>query len=71
MLRQLDKEVRADPVAGPIYSNPELASIAPDGVVREFHHPLHGPGIAKLVASAPFASPGARAIIVIFEPDGG
>ncbi|MDX3165856.1 XRE family transcriptional regulator [Streptomyces scabiei] len=69
VLQQIDKEVRADPVAGPIYINPEVASIAPDGVCRPFHHPLHGPGIAKLVAAAPYASPGARAIVVIYEPD--
>ncbi|MEU5476808.1 MmyB family transcriptional regulator [Streptomyces mirabilis] len=70
VLQQIDKEVRADPVAGPIYSAPEVASIAPDGVVRPFQHPLYGPGVAKLVASAPFSSPGARAIIVIYVPDG-
>jgi hypothetical protein len=69
VLQHLDKEVRADPVAGPIYTQPGLASIAPDGVVRPFQHPLYGPGTAKLVASAPFASPGARAIVVIFAPD--
>ena len=69
VLQQIDKEVRADPVAGPIYSHPDVASIAPDGVIRPFHHPLYGPGITKLVASAPFSSPGARAIIVIFVAD--
>ncbi|TQE33034.1 MmyB family transcriptional regulator [Streptomyces ipomoeae] len=69
VLQQIDQVVRADPVSGPIYSHPHVASIAPDGVVRRFHHPLYGPGVAKLVASAPYASPGARAIIVIYEPD--
>jgi hypothetical protein len=69
VLQEIDEDVRADPVAGPIYSHPEVASIAPDGVVRAFHHPLHGPGIAKMVASAPYASPGARAIIVIYVAD--
>ncbi|MCG7202309.1 XRE family transcriptional regulator [Streptomyces arenae] len=69
VLQQIDDEVRADPVAGPIYSRPDVGSIAPDGVVRPFHHPLYGSGRVKMVASAPFSSPGARAIIVIFEAD--
>ncbi|MEU6355969.1 XRE family transcriptional regulator [Streptomyces sp. NPDC047072] len=69
VLQKIDKEVQADPVAGPIYRRPDVASIAPDGVVRPFHHPLYGPGTAKMVASAPFSSPGARAIIVIYAGD--
>ncbi|MFG3156733.1 XRE family transcriptional regulator [Streptomyces sp. NPDC048219] len=68
-LRAIDADVRADPVAGPIYTAPGSPSIAPDGVVRRLNHPLYGPGIAKMVASAPYASPHARAIIVIFHPD--
>ncbi|MFJ5779957.1 XRE family transcriptional regulator [Streptomyces sp. NPDC093094] len=69
VLRKIDQEVRADPVAGPIYRRPDVASIAPDGVARPFRHPLHGAGTVKLVASAPFSSPGARAIVVIFSAD--
>lgn len=66
VLQEIDRDVQADPIAGPIYSRPDVASIAPDGVVRPFHHPLYGPGTAKIVASAPYSSPGARAIIVIY-----
>ncbi|MEV6781223.1 hypothetical protein [Streptomyces sp. NPDC051098] len=68
-LKGLDRELRQDPVIGPIYTLGTDASIAPDGVNRRLHHPLRGPGLAKMVASAPFSAPGARAIIVIFEPD--
>ncbi|MER7688260.1 XRE family transcriptional regulator [Streptomyces sp. NPDC097610] len=68
-LRQIDADVRADPVAGPIYRSGAAPSIAPDGVVRRLRHPLHGPGVAKMVAATPIASPGARMIIVIFEPE--
>ncbi|MFD9223538.1 XRE family transcriptional regulator [Streptomyces sp. NPDC060064] len=68
-LAALDRDVRADKAAGPIYTEGSDASIAPDGVDRRLRHPLLGPGLAKMVASTPFAAPGARAIVVIFEPD--
>ncbi|MEJ8640111.1 XRE family transcriptional regulator [Streptomyces sp. MS2.AVA.5] len=68
-LKELDNDLRQDPIVGPIYTQGQDASIAPDGVDRRLHHPLHGPGLAKMVASAPFSAPGARAVIVIFEPD--
>ncbi|MEU6277477.1 XRE family transcriptional regulator [Streptomyces populi] len=68
-LRQIDAEVRADPVAGPIYLADSKPSIAPDGVVRRLRHPLYGPGLAKMVAATPIASPGSRLIIVMHEPE--
>ncbi|MFF7205361.1 XRE family transcriptional regulator [Streptomyces sp. NPDC008141] len=67
-LAQLDREVRADPIAGPIYAHGADASIAPDGVDRRLRHPLRGVGLAKMVAANLFAAPGARVIIVVFEP---
>ncbi|MER5985646.1 XRE family transcriptional regulator [Streptomyces sp. NPDC001787] len=67
VLRRLEDDVRADPQAGPIYSGCTEASIAPDGAVRRMLHPLRGPGTARMVAASPYASPGARMIIVMFE----
>ncbi|MFF3957420.1 XRE family transcriptional regulator [Streptomyces sp. NPDC001890] len=69
VLQKIDADVRADAVAGPIYNSVTTPSIAPDGVVRRLRHPLYGPGAAKMVAANPYASPGARMIIVIFEPE--
>lgn len=69
-IAKLHKDVLADEVAGPIYALGVEASIAPDGVARRLNHPLYGPGLAKMVAATPISSPGARAITVIYEPDG-
>lgn len=69
VLRRLEADVRADPRAGQIYTRCNEASIAPDGAVRRLLHPLRGPGTASMVAASPYASPGARMIIVMFVPD--
>lgn len=67
VLRRLEDDVRADRHAGRIYTGCTEASIAPDGAVRRMLHPLHGPGTARMVAASPYASPGARMIIVMFD----
>ncbi|MFD3970221.1 XRE family transcriptional regulator [Streptomyces cyaneofuscatus] len=67
VLRRLEADVRADPRASQIYTGCTEASIAPDGAVRRLLHPKHGPGLAQMVAASPYASPGARMIIVAFE----
>lgn len=67
VLRRLVDDVREDPQAGPIYAGCTAASIAPDGAVRQMLHPLHGPGTARMVAASPYASPGTRMIIVMFD----
>ncbi|MGW1363040.1 MmyB family transcriptional regulator [Streptomyces chartreusis] len=68
-LKEIAEAVIADPVAGPIYEDPDLVSRAPDGGIRPFRHPLKGPGSVELAAAMPFATPGARLIVVTFIPD--
>ncbi|MFJ1954460.1 XRE family transcriptional regulator [Streptomyces microflavus] len=67
VLRRLEADVRADPRASQIYRGCTEASIAPDGAVRQLLHPKHGPGLARMVAASPYASPGARMIIMTFD----
>ncbi|MDJ0344815.1 XRE family transcriptional regulator [Streptomyces sp. H10-C2] len=65
----LHREVRADPVSGPIYEAAGgQAYIQPRAEApRPLHHAELGPGWATMCAAGPFGSPGARCIIVLFD----
>ncbi|MFF1688190.1 MULTISPECIES: helix-turn-helix domain-containing protein [unclassified Streptomyces] len=66
-LRQIEKEVLADPEAAPIYESGG-ASIHPDGDERPLMHAVHGPGWVTMCAAQPMTAPGARLIILVFHP---
>ncbi|MEU5435995.1 helix-turn-helix domain-containing protein [Streptomyces sp. NPDC020719] len=66
-LRQIEKEVLADPVTSPIYDRAS-AYIHLDGDERPLHHLALGPGWVTMCAAQPMAAPGARMIILVFHP---
>ncbi|KIF77858.1 hypothetical protein QR77_36580 [Streptomyces sp. 150FB] len=66
VLRQIEKEVLVDPVAGPIYEAGG-ASIHPDGDERPIFHAQHGPGWVTMCAAQPLTAPGSRLIILVFH----
>lgn len=64
-LLQIEHEVRADPVAGPLYAV-RGALLHPDGDERPLLHATHGPGWVTMCSATPESSPGARLMILLF-----
>ncbi|WP_392838710.1 XRE family transcriptional regulator [Streptomyces sp. LN500] len=67
ILRQLEKEVLADPDCAPLW-DAGRAHIHPDGDERPLLHALDGPGWVTMCAAQPMAAPGARLIVLVFHP---
>ncbi|MEU6016890.1 helix-turn-helix transcriptional regulator [Streptomyces sp. NPDC047515] len=67
ILRQLEKEVLADPDTAPIW-DAGGAHIHPDGDERPLHHAIDGPGWVTMCAAQPMTAPGARLIVLVFHP---
>lgn len=68
-LLQLERDVLADTLAGPIYRSGTAAYSHPDGDDRPLIHAKLGSGQARLGAAEPRSSPGARLMVVEFVPD--
>ncbi|MBO1330557.1 helix-turn-helix domain-containing protein [Streptomyces sp. VRA16 Mangrove soil] len=66
-LRQIEKEVLADPSGAPIYEAGG-AALHPDGDERPLLHRRLGPGWATMCAAQPLTTPGARLMILVFHP---
>ncbi|MEU7281689.1 helix-turn-helix domain-containing protein [Streptomyces sp. NPDC045431] len=66
-LRGIVRDVLADPVAAPIYESAS-SRIRLDGDERPLRHAELGPGWVTLCAAQPLAAPGARLIILHFQP---
>lgn len=67
-LAELEADVLADPVAGPLYETGGRAYIHPDGDVRPLLHTKKGPGWVSLCGAQPLASPRARLMVLVFHP---
>ncbi|MEV6165731.1 helix-turn-helix transcriptional regulator [Streptomyces sp. NPDC052052] len=67
ILRQIEKEVAADPDCAPIWEAGG-AHIHPDGDERPLHHAIDGPGWVTMCAAQPMTAPGARLIVLVFHP---
>ncbi|PRH77361.1 transcriptional regulator [Streptomyces solincola] len=67
VLRRIEREVLADPVAGPVYETAG-ASVHLDGAVRPLRHARLGPGWVTMCAAQPLAAPGSRLVLMSFEP---
>ncbi|MGW0904491.1 MmyB family transcriptional regulator [Streptomyces sp. NPDC002853] len=67
VLRQIEKEVLADPEAAPLYGAGDFFS-HPDGDERPLYHAQQGPGWLTMCAAQPMTAPGARLIIMVFHP---
>ncbi|GHC72227.1 transcriptional regulator [Streptomyces flavofungini] len=67
-LAQLNEDVKRDKYAGPIYERGTEVYIHPDGDVRPLYHPRKGPGQITMVVSEPASSPGARHVVLLFDP---
>ncbi|MEU3656451.1 helix-turn-helix domain-containing protein [Streptomyces sp. NPDC032161] len=65
-LQQLETDVLADPVAGPLYEAPGVVN-HPDGDERPLNHPVHGPGWVTMCSASPDSSPGARLMILVYR----
>ncbi|MFB7312936.1 helix-turn-helix transcriptional regulator [Streptomyces sp. NPDC056192] len=66
-LKQLEKEVLADPECAPIW-DAGGAHIHPDGDERPLLHAQDGPGWVTMCAAQPMTAPGARLIVLVFHP---
>ncbi|MER5277764.1 helix-turn-helix domain-containing protein [Streptomyces sp. NPDC002809] len=64
-LKQLETDVLADPIVGPLYQAPGVVN-HPDGDERPLRHPIHGPGWVTMCSASPDSSPGARLMILLF-----
>jgi len=67
VLRELEGDVRRDPVAGPMYDRGREAYLQPDGDVRELLH--DGLGFRRrvqLFSATPTGSPGARFMMLMW-----
>lgn len=67
-LLQIEREVRADPVAGPLYEK-RGTLLHPDGDERPLLHATHGPGWVTMCSATPESSPGARLMILLFNKE--
>ncbi|MEU7435667.1 XRE family transcriptional regulator [Streptomyces sioyaensis] len=67
-LFELERDIIADPLAGPLYAERANANVHPDGDRRPQLHPLHGPGWVTICAAEPLGSAGARVMGVFFTP---
>lgn len=69
-LAQLHQDVLRDRLAGPIYRHSaELNPHSADDV-RPLRHPTKGPGTVTVLASEPESTPGARHVVLLFDPQG-
>ncbi|MGH4034960.1 helix-turn-helix domain-containing protein [Actinomycetota bacterium Odt1-20B] len=68
VLRQIEKEILADPDAAPIYQAGHDSFPHPDGDERPLLHAEMGPGWVTMCAAQPMTAPGARLIILVFHP---
>ncbi|MEU5425198.1 XRE family transcriptional regulator [Streptomyces olivoreticuli] len=66
ILREIERDVLADPIAGPIYRTAPDRFLDLDGDERPLLHAKRGPGWVTVCASVPIGSPGARSIILVF-----
>lgn len=66
-LELLEKEVLEDPVARKIYRT-ATTNIHPDGQERPLNHATLGPGWITMCSAQPEGSPGARLMILLFQP---
>ncbi len=67
VLRDIETDVMADSHTGPLYEQ-GVAYIHPDGDIRPLNHPEHGPGWVTMCAAQPMSAPGARLIVLMFQP---
>ncbi|MFJ6608180.1 MmyB family transcriptional regulator [Streptomyces lydicus] len=67
-LFEIEQDVVADPITGPLYEERANASVHPDGDRRPQLHPLYGPGWVTICAAEPLGSAGARVMGVFFTP---
>ncbi|GAA0387746.1 helix-turn-helix domain-containing protein [Streptomyces luteireticuli] len=67
-LLAIEKDVLADPEAGPLYESGGHSYIHPDGDERPLNHTLLGPGWVSLCTAEPLSSPRARLMIMVFRP---
>ncbi|MEI5102484.1 helix-turn-helix domain-containing protein [Streptomyces sp. PmtG] len=65
-LRQIEKEVLADPAAAPLYGA-DKPYLHPDGDERPLLHSEKGPGWVTMCAAQPLTAPGARMMILVFH----
>lgn len=70
-LLHLERDVLTDPLAGPLYRDGNAAYSHPDGDDRPLAHPVLGRGRARMGAAEPHSSPGARLMVIEFDPDEG
>ncbi|GAA3394804.1 hypothetical protein GCM10017752_41600 [Streptomyces roseoviridis] len=69
-LARLEREVLADPVAGPLYRACASAPLPhADGSELPVRHALYGPGRLATCLAEPVAAPGARINLSLFLPD--
>ncbi|MEV5608971.1 helix-turn-helix domain-containing protein [Streptomyces sp. NPDC052225] len=66
-LRQIEKEVLADPDTSPIYET-GATLIHADGHERPIHHDRLGPGWVSICAAQPMTAPGSRLFVLVFRP---
>ncbi len=67
-LAELEADILADPVVGPLYEAGGRAYVHPDGDERPLLHPVRGPGWVSLCSAEPLASPRARLMVLVFRP---
>ncbi|MFI6653217.1 helix-turn-helix domain-containing protein [Streptomyces sp. NPDC050529] len=67
-LQQLEHDVLADPVAGPLYEAPGV-TLHPDGDERPLDHATYGPGWVTMCSASPESAPGARLMILVFNKE--
>ncbi|MFJ3901100.1 XRE family transcriptional regulator [Streptomyces sp. NPDC090025] len=68
-LAGIERDVLADPVAGPLYREFTATPVPyPDGSERPIHHAVLGPGWIATCVSEPVTSPGARVMLLTFTP---
>ncbi|MCW2904021.1 MAG: hypothetical protein JWO67_6286, partial [Streptosporangiaceae bacterium] len=70
ILRRLVKNVRQDPLGGPIYDRGGETVVHPDGDERPFCHPVYGLGTVTMAASEPLGAHGARLMSLIYRRRG-
>lgn len=66
-LAGIEADVRADPVAGPIYEQFKVVVVDADGAIRPIRHATHGVGWTTLSTSEPLTSPRTRLMIAVYH----
>lgn len=69
-LAQLHQDVLKDRRAGPIYRRGAELNLHSADDVRPLRHPTKGPGTVTVLASEPESAPGARHVVLLFDPEG-